>query len=143
MRTAKRVAWVVIGGVTLVGGAGAVEVLRAAPPPSDGHTTELLKARAEAATNAEELAQARYQQGLGGYEDLLTWSRRVTEAKLELATTREERVALLRELVQRSARAEAMAADRQKLGTGSPLEVQAARFERLTAEIRLSRAESE
>ena len=143
MKSAKRIAWVVIGGMTVIGGVGAVEVLRAAPPPTDAHTAELLKARAEAATKAEALAQALYQQGLGGYEDVLTWSRRVTEAKLELATTRDERVALLKELVQRTGRAEAIAADRQKLGTGNPLEVQAARFERLTAEIRLARAESE
>lgn len=142
MRRSRCLVSVLLGGMA-IGSVTVIGVLRAAPQPAAGKLPDLLQARVDTAAESRKLAERQFEQGTATFEDVLTWSRREIEAKLDLATTKADRIALLEGYVELARRGEAIAAKRAAAAVASPLDLQSARYERLGAEVRLARARNE
>src|SRR4051812_47848186 len=82
---------------SMLGAAMAAEPVAPAKPPT---TAALLRERATVAGRAPQQPEAGYRRGVGTIDEVSTWAARLLGAKLEMATTRADRVALLTEAVE-------------------------------------------
>jgi len=141
MRRFRLTSALLVSGIAIASST-AVVVSREAPPAT-AKLPDLLKARLHTATESRRVAEQQFEQGTAAFGDVLTWSRREIEAGLDLAATKADRLALLERYVEQARHEEAVAARRAAAGIGSTLDVHSAQYERLGAEVRLARAQSE
>jgi uncharacterized protein (TIGR03067 family) len=99
----------------------------------------LLRERIESAAKALEMAKKMRQSGTVDSEEVVKWSQRWGQARLDAANTAAERTAILKELVEVARSGEAEAEKRFRAGMTSSLDVEAARYFRIDAELKLSR----
>jgi hypothetical protein len=122
--------------------AGAPQEPASSPGKPEDVEGPLKKALVEEARKTYELDLARLKGGSGGVppEDLYRWSRRWVKAQLDLAGTKEERLAALRDHVERMKDLEKMTKALADTGQGSTADATAGRFYRAQAELWLTRA---
>src|SRR3954468_10768089 len=99
---------------------------------------DLLRQRLEAAQEGATTAQNMYEKGLGDFQIVSEWQRRVSSSELAMAKTKEQRLAALQKEVDRAKAAEALAHQRGPAGLATVLDGPAAKYERLDAETRLA-----
>src|SRR5689334_18619069 len=99
---------------------------------------DLLRQRLEAAQEGAKLAQNMYQSGMGDFQAVSTWQRRVISSELAMARTKEQRVAAMQKEVDRAKAAEELAKQRAAAGLAPALDSMAAKYERLDAEAALA-----
>jgi hypothetical protein len=111
--------------------------------PSDTQA-KLKQTMVETARKTYEGAMSRLKFGLPnnapGFEDFYRWSRRWLEAQVDLASTKDARVAAYQEHVDRMRKLEQLAKGLKKSGTGLPADVSATGYYRSQAELWLEQA---
>lgn len=108
----------------------------------EGEVQRLLRERMAVLEKIVEFRRAAYDVGVGELKALLDAQRDVAAAKVELAATRDERMAALRELVKVSKAAEERAKIQFEAGRSTQLDSLVAASFRLKAESELAREES-
>ena len=119
---------------------------RPAPAPMAGASiAELQKARVDVANEGLQMAEQRYKVGLTGQGEAVPWVRRLAEARLEMAQSKDQRVAILTEWLK--AMREEESRIKKNFDAGIPSTNQAdmlmVKFERLEVELRLAKARAE
>jgi outer membrane protein TolC len=113
-------------------------------PPQTPSVAELLKARVDAAADGMRLSQERYRAGMCTGLEVDVWVQRWTDARIESAQTKEQRLAIMREGVAAMKEHESNVTKMFQAGLNAgQTEVTAAKYERLGAELRLARALAE
>jgi hypothetical protein len=107
---------------------------RAASAPAPA-SASFAQQRLEVAQRGVDMGRELYSRGLtSDLPELTTWSRRLMEAKRDLATTDAERDRTIQDYVTRMKELESLADSRFKTGLGTEYETLAARFMRVEAE---------
>jgi uncharacterized protein (TIGR03067 family) len=103
---------------------------------------KLLQERQEVLKEVVDVALADFKMARIDYTNVLEAQRELIQAQLEQATTREQKIALYKQLVQNLEKVEEVADARRQAGEGSQLDRLKARAARLQAQIDLVRAQS-
>jgi outer membrane protein TolC len=111
--------------------------IRALGGPANG-VDDFLRRRLDAAQEGAKMAQSMYEQGMADFQAVSLWKRRVTSSELAIARTKDERVAALRNEVERAKEAEEMVRRRVSAGLAPALDSISARYELLDAEAALA-----
>jgi len=110
-----------------------------AAPATQPTVDALLQERIESASKALEMAEKMRQSGTVDSEEVVRWSQRWAQARLDAANTAAQRTAILTDLVEIAKAGEAAAEKRFQAGTSTSLDAEAARYFRIDAELKLAR----
>ena len=109
--------------------------------PPDLQLDELYSQRDDALQELVRIEKAKYEQGIGSHLAVNSAERMLLEAKLESVRVQQERIAILKSLLQLAERREQMTANDVKTAIADPPKLIEAKVDRLNAQIALQREE--
>jgi uncharacterized protein (TIGR03067 family) len=110
-----------------------------AVPATQPAVATLLQERIESAQSALAIARKMHQAGTATSEEVIHWSQRWAQARLDAASSAADRTTILKELVELAKAGEADARGRFEAGVASHLDAEAAHYFRIEAELKLAR----
>lgn len=109
--------------------------------PPDLQLDELYSQRDDALQELVRIEKAKYEQGIGSHLAVNSAERMLLEAKLESVRVQQERIAILKSLLQLAERREQITANDVKTAIADPPKLIEAKVDRLNAQIALQREE--
>lgn len=132
-------AMIVLGSTIQAAWAGDGHPDQTAGPATRPTVAALLQERIESAKTTMDVARELSRSGVVSSEEVILWTQRWAQARVDAAGSDGERIATLKELVDVAKAAEAEAEGRFRSGTANRLDTEAARYLRIDAELKLSR----